>query len=222
MQTRKLVLFTILLLTSSASGQTLTLPASATVAVNSQLDITAVSDCEDIRWIAPENPGLVVMEYGRHGGKATDVTVIGLVPGSYRLRAIGAKAGKLSQIALTIITVPGAPPTPTPTPIPDGPTPTAKSLSIVTIDDTTARTAQTAAFLGDDVYWQSLVTTGNRFWKLDKTDPVTARYAALTAAGLPVIILMDAADSKVLYSGPLPVDKTALTALITKFRSPTP
>lgn len=206
------VLGILLLLAIPAMGQTLTLPATLTVAQNGQADVTATSDCTDIKWFVPENPGLVVMEYGKHGGKITDITVIGLQPGTYRIKAIGALNGKLSPVAVCTVTVPGAPTPPTPGPGPT-PTPTASKLWIVTLDDATKRTPGAMTVLGAESFWASLSAKGDKFSKLDITDPKAQAFSKYSST-TPAMVVMNQTDGTVLWSGPLPATVDALSTLL--------
>jgi hypothetical protein len=210
----------LLLFAGSAQAQQLTLPNSVSVDVNGQADITATSDCDSIRWIAPGS-GLIVFEYGRHGGDYKAVTVVGLTPGTYTLRAIGSKAAlsadgksassKLTDFATTTVTVNGPP----------APSPAKTSLFLVPIFDSGTVTPAQASYLSDSAYWAGLAAKGIKYGLIDLNNSASTADAAkfakwTTSTGLPALIVLDQ-TSTVIDAIALPGASSGVDAEVAKF-----
>lgn len=107
---------------------------------------------------------------------------------------------------------------PKPDPIPV--VPTAKTITLVIVEKAIERTVESAALLADIGYWKSLEPTVETVHIVPSGTAIAELYKKQVAAGggkLPVVILMDFETKKVLFSGPLPADKVAMSALINKY-----
>lgn len=104
-----------------ACGQKVTLPAKVEVKPGRLATVTIDWVGDDLKWVAPEEVD-VFREYDPDPKKVR-LRLLGYTSGKFRLLAVAAKGGKLSEFAVCQIMV-GDEPTPTPPgPTPPGPTP---------------------------------------------------------------------------------------------------
>lgn len=147
----------------------------------------------------------------------------GVIPGQYRIRAIAARADVPIFSNWCIITITGAQPPPAPTPPPGpmpppAPVPTASKLWIVTFDNVTATTPQTASVRGNIAFWNGLKAQGHSFKHMNITQAEAAGFAQYVKK-LPAIVIMDPNTKKVLNADELDLPPTidGVTALVKKY-----
>lgn len=116
---------------------------------------------------------------------------------------------------------PQPPPNPGPNPNPQ-PAPVAKAAWVIVVEETSQRTPQIAAVLGDLNYWKALPGRGLR-WRLYDADSPDARAKGFdkiaAKAGLPCVIFLDKDGKNPLTGGepvgvPLPATTAGVDALI--------
>jgi hypothetical protein len=148
--------------------------------------------------------------------------------GIFSIVAAGNLNGK-TVIASTTITfvVPSPPPVPPeppgPVPPPNPPAPVAKSLWIVTLDDASTRTQQTAVTLSDATFWPGLAAAGHKYRQYDKSNPAAQPFLKFIPAGVagPAVLFINAETNKLLEAGALPADAKGLAQIVAKLTGKT-
>lgn len=114
-------LLTLLLLAGiahPATGQTVKLPSEVKVAPGRLAAVAVDWDGDDVRWDVP--PELDCFREYDPDPRKVKLRLIGYTPGRFRLLAVAAKGGKLSEFSTCAVVVEGTPPVP---PTPPGPNP---------------------------------------------------------------------------------------------------
>lgn len=114
------LLITILLYPAMSLGQSVKLPVSIDVESRRLAAVKVEWDGDDLKYTAP--PQLDVIREYDPDPKVVRLRVIGYIKGSYELKAIACKGGKLSDFATCVVNVDSPQPGPGPTP-PVPPTP---------------------------------------------------------------------------------------------------
>lgn len=138
---RHLLAVSLLLFASTAFGQTVKLPPEVKVPVGRLATVTVEYDGDAVKWDVP--PELDCFREYDEDAKKVRLRLIGYAPGTYRLLAVAAKGGKLSDFAVCNIVV-GDPKPPTP---PDPVDPLTKTLQAAFDGDTDVDRAKSLAFL---------------------------------------------------------------------------
>ena len=142
-------------------------------------------------------------------GVATDADIV--------VKTIDVKAGAAPQ----------PPPEPQPKPIPPTPkpdpkpTPAAGPIWVLVVEETSMRTAGTAAVVANLTYWQGLAAKGSKWRHYDKDDATAVKngYAKEAAkVGLPALIVLDK-DGDVVRSVKLPTTTAAIDKLLAEVQA---
>lgn len=175
---------------------------------------------------AATNPGVIWSIYP----PTVEKTVIGThliftgPAGSYNVSATvilwdQKRTSEVSWVGQIGTPAPPIPPTPPTPPVPPTPPPPAVKVAIAYIvEDRAARTAASAAILGDFAFWGSLGLKEWHNYDVSQTDmPPGLADAAKKAGSYPALVLIsDAKTNNFLRAVPLPLDKAAITAEVHK------
>jgi hypothetical protein len=145
--------------------------------------------------------------------KATVPVIVGKSQGSCTVTIWGVKDGIAVKLDTILIQVgPRPPPKPQPDTDPPKPQPQpvgTKAFWVVTVEDMTIRSPETAKLLGDLASWNTLRPPGHEYRFYDKTTTNGSTYAAIAAAKgipLPAVLLFDRAPG-VTQAVPVAVEK---------------
>lgn len=213
---------TLLLCASFARGQTVTLPAEVKVPVGRLAAVPIAFDGDDVRWDVP--PELDCFREYDPDPKKIRLRLLGYQPGKFRLLAVSAKGGKLSEFAACVVIVgdplPVVTPNPKPTPKPDPkqPAPIPElGFRFLLIEETASRPVDLHNLLADpqlEEFFQAncakvngvperryfdkdqRITTGPKLWK-----DALARGVTSPGFKVPWVIVSNGVTG---FEGPLP------------------
>lgn len=225
----------------------LTLPSTVAGDTSAYIGVTATTNGAEVRWVAIDvglnvfpsqllktSTSTVVssakagvyrlLAYTALDGIPSDPAVCTVVVG-------GGVPPAPMPVPVPVVPTPQPQPVPQPIPIPPvvvPPPPVAgQPVVVIMIDDALTRTPQTAALLADLAYWKSFPeNVVQHFHIVPSQSDVAKQYTTqiAKAGGLPCVIIMSSPilvngkpESKVLTAQRLPVDKVAMSALISQF-----
>lgn len=218
-------------------GQEVKLPAEVKVPVGRLAAVTVDWSGDDVKWDAPADLDCF-REYDPDG-KRVRLRLIGYAPGKYRLTAVAAKGGRLSDFAVCIITIGEPVPPVPPGPVPPGPTPpepptpipTTGLTVLILFDKATEQTMPKAQ--QDAIYDQGIRKYLNakcplgpdgkkKEWAIwdvkadTSNDPSTALKAMVMRPHpqLPWIVIT---NGKTFFEGPMPATTVDTMALLQKW-----
>lgn len=216
----------------------LVLLASAAVAAPPALDIPAEIAAEPGDWVtvAPKTTAKSVVYVGldkikpfpsdqlKDGRNLVLAVPDSAKPGArFRFVAVGTLNDEQTARPFVVVVggadpgPPPVPPAPDPKPKPDPAPVPAGPLWLIVVEETSDRTPETAAVLGDSGYWLGLRAKGHkfRFYDKDSADATGKGYAkAVGDVALPALLILGADGAVVGKPVPLPKTTAGIDALI--------
>ena len=207
---------------------TLTLPEYVEGKVGSFVKVPATTNGKEVRWRAIDDGIAVFPAEMLRDSRSTVVSAT--EAGEYRLLAYTALNDIPSDPAVCVVRITGppkpqppptppAPPAPPVPPQPPAPVVTTGPIAVAVIDDAFARTDTLKGLMRDIDFWKSIsARTGYSTELIDAANPEASKYKPWTdKTGLPAIVLRDGTTGKVRYSGPLPLDRSEISALVKSY-----